>query len=84
MPRASPLLFFSLIFYARRNKRPTRKGVRRLVRQEGLEPPTYWFVASHSIQLSYCRLFACLTDSFCILPHFSEDCKPFFQFFQIF
>ena len=20
---------------------------------EGLEPPTYWFVASHSIQLSY-------------------------------
>ena len=26
-----------------------------LVRQEGLEPPTYWFVASHSIQLSYWR-----------------------------
>ena len=26
-----------------------------LVRREGLEPPTYWFVASHSIQLSYQR-----------------------------
>ena len=27
-----------------------------LVRLEGLEPPTYWFVASHSIQLSYRRM----------------------------
>ena len=27
-----------------------------LVRRKGLEPPTYWFVASHSIQLSYCRM----------------------------
>ena len=26
-----------------------------LVRRKGLEPPTYWFVASHSIQLSYRR-----------------------------
>ncbi len=26
-----------------------------LVRLEGLEPPTYWFVANHSIQLSYNR-----------------------------
>ena len=26
-----------------------------LVRWKGLEPPTYWFVASHSIQLSYQR-----------------------------
>ena len=24
-----------------------------LARRKGLEPPTYWFVASHSIQLSY-------------------------------
>ncbi len=23
-----------------------------LARRKGLEPPTYWFVASHSIQLS--------------------------------
>ena len=27
-----------------------------MVRLEGLEPPTYWFVASHSIQLSYSRI----------------------------
>ena len=27
-----------------------------MVRPEGLEPPTYWFVASHSIQLSYERM----------------------------
>ena len=27
-----------------------------LVRQKGLEPLTYWFVASHSIQLSYWRV----------------------------
>ncbi len=29
-----------------------------LARLEGLEPPTYWFVASHSIQLSYKRIFS--------------------------
>ena len=27
-----------------------------LVRLKGFEPPTYWFVASHSIQLSYSRV----------------------------
>ena len=27
-----------------------------LVRLKGFEPPTYWFVASHSIQLSYRRM----------------------------
>ena|GEM_PF-5476596 len=26
-----------------------------LARQEGLEPPTFWFVAKHSIRLSYWR-----------------------------
>ena len=26
-----------------------------MARQKGLEPLTYWFVASHSIQLSYWR-----------------------------
>lgn len=31
-------------------------GVFLLVRRKGLEPPTYWFVASHSIQLSYRRV----------------------------
>ena len=27
-----------------------------VVRLKGFEPPTYWFVASHSIQLSYSRV----------------------------
>ena len=44
-----------------------------MARQEGLEPPTYWFVASHSIQLSYCRL---STDSLIILSHAEGKCKP--------
>ena len=26
------------------------------MRRKGFEPPTYWFVASHSIQLSYRRI----------------------------
>lgn len=32
-----------------------------LARQEGLEPPTFWFVAKHSIQLSYQRICNLLT-----------------------
>ena len=27
-----------------------------MVRWKGLEPPTFWFVAKHSIQLSYQRI----------------------------
>ena len=27
-----------------------------MVRLKGFEPPTFWFVAKHSIQLSYSRL----------------------------
>ena len=33
------------------------RGYLFLARLKGLEPPTYWFVASHSIQLSYKRIF---------------------------
>ena len=28
----------------------------RVVRQKGFEPPTFWFVAKHSIRLSYWRV----------------------------
>ena len=34
----------------------TQLGAFHLVRLEGLEPPTFWFVAKHSIQLSYWRI----------------------------
>ena len=37
-----------------RRKRHTARD--ELVRLKGFEPPTYWFVASHSIQLSYSRI----------------------------
>ena len=32
-----------------------------LVRLKGFEPPTFWFVAKHSIQLSYWRIGCSLT-----------------------
>ena len=37
-----------------------------VARLKGLEPLTYWFVASHSIQLSYSRILfwtLCIPDS---------------------
>ena len=37
-----------------------------MVRLKGFEPPTYWFVASHSIQLSYSRIF-------CFAPFTGEE-----------
>ena len=37
-------------------KKPSGDCLTVLVRRKGLEPPTYWFVASHSIQLSYRRI----------------------------
>ena len=42
-----------------------------LARLKGLEPPTYWFVASHSIQLSYKRRCYCSADGICIAISFT-------------
>ena len=46
-----------------------------LARQEGLEPPTFWFVAKHSIQLSYWRIWFCQS----ILSQRRSLVKSFFE-----
>ena len=48
-------LFESLFLYKAKTGN-TRWCFLFLVRRKGLEPPTYWFVVSHSIQLSYRRM----------------------------
>ena len=40
----------------RTKKTPQQCGVFNMARQEGFEPPTAWFVARYSIQLSYWRV----------------------------
>ncbi len=47
-----------------------------MVRRKGLEPLTYWFVASHSIQLSYRRISA---ERLSIIAQVDGKCKSFFQ-----
>ena len=44
-------------FLCRRQKKTSEQSglCSDVARQEGLEPPTFWFVAKHSIQLSYWR-----------------------------
>ena len=49
-----------------------------LVRWKGLEPPTYWFVASHSIQLSYQRICKCFSLAQITITHCTIKCKHFF------
>ena len=57
-----------------------------LVRLKGFEPPTYWFVASHSIQLSYSRIPKrdISLNSLVIIAPFLLNCKSFFLFFCFF
>ena len=52
-----------------------------MVRRKGLEPPTYWFVVSHSIQLSYRRMCASPERSD-IIAHAFKKSKSFFNFFE--
>ena len=40
----------------RKNSSQAIRRLRRVVRLKGFEPPTFWFVAKHSIQLSYSRI----------------------------
>ncbi len=40
---------------AEKEKAPELSGAFNMARMEGVEPPTAWFVARYSIQLSYMR-----------------------------
>ena len=53
-----------------------------LVRLKGFEPPTFWFVAKHSIQLSYSRIlkfFARLPDGLISIAQEKEFGKGVFE-----
>ena len=54
-----------------------------MARQKGLEPLTYWFVASHSIQLSYWRMHMRFLRLI-MISHTFIKCKCYFQVFLIF
>ena len=57
-PKLSKPLDFFKIFqgfaspHSEHNKSPAQGGAFVMARHEGFEPPTYWFVARHSIRLS--------------------------------
>ena len=56
-----------------------------MVRLKGFEPPTFWFVAKHSIQLSYSRIlkfFARLPDGLISIAQEAGFGKPFFEKIQ--
>ena len=57
------------------------KSSERHLREKGFEPPTFWFVAKHSIQLSYSRLFNCFRYS-SLATSQSYQKKKFFQVFS--
>ena len=46
-----------------------------LARWKGLEPPTFWFVAKHSIQLSYQRICGHFCNRLYIISLSLEKCK---------
>ena len=60
----------------------TQLGAFHLVRLEGLEPPTFWFVAKHSIQLSYSRIcFSQLSHNNTLLREMQAIFSIFSKFF---
>ena len=54
-----------------------------MARQKGLEPLTYWFVASHSIQLSYWRMHMRFLRLI-MISHTLRKCKHYFHIFSVF
>ena len=48
-----------------------------MARRKGFEPPTFWFVAKHSIQLSYRRIYELLQAADIILSQQSSIVKHF-------
>ena len=45
-----------MVFPGKKNVIADKEVRNDVVRLEGFEPPTFWFVAKHSIQLSYSRI----------------------------
>ena len=72
-------------FYFNRNKKTSEQSelCSDVVRLKGFEPPTYWFVASHSIQLSYSRIpkRGVPLNSLLSIAPLAEKSKRYFQFF---
>ena len=59
----SPARDWAVCFWRKRKRTSFRMSV---VRRKGFEPPTFWFVAKHSIQLSYRRISQCRLSTACI------------------